>query len=243
MKKLFVVGIGAGNYDGLTVGAVKALQSAGLIVGYTVYCELIQPFFPDKEFLSTPMMKEIERCRIALEHAASGTLTAMICSGDAGVYGMASPVLMLAEEYEVEVEIIPGVTAACSGAALLGSPLTCDFAVISLSDLLTSAETITDRLTHAAQADLCIVLYNPASKKRADHLRRACEVILQYRSPETVCGIAQRIGRGGESAKIMTLAELAGTPVDMFTTVFIGNSSTQIINGKMVTPRGYRNEG
>jgi precorrin-3B C17-methyltransferase len=243
VKKLLVVGIGAGNYEGMTVGAVKALRSAGLIVGYTVYCELIRPYFPDKEFLSTPMMKEIERCRIALGHAASGTLTAMICSGDAGVYGMASPVLSLAEEYGVEVEIIPGVTAACSGAALLGAPLTCDFAVISLSDLLTPTETITDRIKHAAQADLCIVLYNPASKKRTDHLRRACEVILSYRSPDTVCGIARRIGRDGEVSKLMTLSELAETPVDMFTTVFIGNSSTQVINGKMVTPRGYKDEG
>ena len=242
MKKLIVAGIGAGNYDGLTVGAVKALESADLIVGYTVYCDLIKPFFPDKEFLSTPMMKEIERCRIALEHAAAGELTVMICSGDSGIYGMASPVLELAGEYDVEVEILPGVTAAASGAALLGSPITADFAVISLSDLLTPMDKIEKRLECAAMADQCIVIYNPSSHKRADHLKHACEIVMKHQSPDTVCGIARKIGRDGESCEVMTLSELAEAQTDMFTTVFIGNSSTKVINGRMVTPRGYRNE-
>ncbi|MBQ2085409.1 MAG: precorrin-3B C(17)-methyltransferase [Oscillospiraceae bacterium] len=242
MKKLIVAGIGAGNYDGLTVAAIKALEGADIIVGYTVYCDLIKPYFPDKEFLSTPMMREIERCRIALEHAASGKLTVMICSGDSGIYGMASPVLELASEYGVEVEVIPGVTAAASGAALLGSPITCDFAVISLSDLLTPMERIEKRLEGAAMADLCIVLYNPSSRKRADYLMRACDIVLKYRSPETVCGIARNIGREGESSAVLTLAELRETATDMFTTVFIGNSETKVIDGHMVTPRGYRNE-
>ena len=242
MKKLIVAGIGAGSYDGLTVGAVKALEKADLIVGYTVYCDLVKPYFPDKEFLSTPMMREIERCRIALEQAASGKLTVMICSGDAGIYGMASPVLELAGEYGVEVEIIPGVTAAVSGAAILGSPITCDFAVISLSDLLVPMETIEKRLEGAAMAGLCIVLYNPSSRKRADHLKRACSIVMKYRGPETVCGIARNIGREGQSCTVMTLSELAETAVDMFTTVFIGNSTTKEIGGRMVTPRGYRNE-
>jgi len=242
LKKLIVAGIGAGNYDGLTVAAVKALQEADLIVGYTVYCDLMKPYFPDKEFLSTPMMKEIERCRMALEQAASGRLTVMICSGDSGIYGMASPVLELAGEYGVDVEIIPGVTAAASGAALLGSPITCDFAVISLSDLLTPMERIEKRIEGAAMADLCIVLYNPSSRKRADYLKRACDIVLRYRSPETVCGTARNIGREGESAAVMTLAELRETATDMFTTVFIGNSETKVIGGRMVTPRGYRNE-
>ncbi len=242
MKKLIVAGIGAGNYDGLTVGAVKALESADIIVGYTVYCDLIKPYFPDKEFLSTPMMKEIERCRIALEHAASGKLTVMICSGDAGIYGMASPVLELAGEYGVETEIIPGVTAAASGAALLGSPITCDFTVISLSDLLTPMEKIEKRIECSAMADLCMVIYNPSSRKRAGYLKHACEIVMKHCSPDTVCGIARNIGRDGQSFEVMTLAQLADTAVDMFTTVFIGNSSTKIIDGRMVTPRGYRNE-
>lgn len=240
MKKLSVVGIGPGNYEGMTIGAVKALEQADLIVGYNVYCDLIKPHFPAKKFLSTPMKQELERCRLALEHAAGGETTAMICSGDAGIYGMASPVLELAEEYGVEIEIISGVTAASSGAALLGSPITCDFAVISLSDLLTPMELIEKRLEKAAEADFCIVLYNPSSHRRSDYLKHACEIIMRYRSPRTVCGIARNIGREGEKTQIMTLAELAETQVDMFTTVFIGNTATKEIDGKMVAPRGYK---
>lgn len=241
LKKLFIVGIGAGNYEGMTVGAVKALEQADLIVGYTVYCKLIRPYFPDKKFLSTPMMQEIERCRLALEHAAAGETTAIVCSGDAGIYGMASPVLELAEKYDVEIEIIAGVTAASSGAALLGSPITSDFAVISLSDNLTPMEEIERRLKHSAEADLCIVIYNPTSHRRAGYLKKACDIVMRYRSGQTVCGIAQNIGRDGENSRIMTLAELAEAETDMFSTVFIGNSKTKIINGKMVTPRGYKN--
>lgn len=242
MKKLIVAGIGAGNYEGMTVAAVKALERAELIVGYTAYCDLMRPYFPDKTFLSTPMMREIERCRLALEQAAAGKNVALICSGDAGIYGMASPALELAEEYGVEIEIVAGVTAAASGAALLGSPLTCDFAVISLSDLLTPMETIEKRVANAAEADLCIVLYNPRSKKRTDYLKRACEIVMRYRSPETVCGVARNIGREGEESEIMPLAALAEYEADMFTSVFIGNSATKTIGGKMVTPRGYRYE-
>ncbi len=241
MNKLYAVGIGAGNYDGMTVGAVKALEAADVIVGYTVYCDLVKPYFPDKEYISTPMMQEIERCRLALEQAAAGKLTAMICSGDAGIYGMASPLLELAGEYGVEVEVVAGVTAACSGAALLGSPLTCDFTVVSLSDLLTPAGVIEKRLECAAMSDICTVLYNPSSRKRADYLSRACEVFLKHRPADTVCGVAQRIGREGESVRVLKLGELADFPADMFTTVFIGCSATKVIDGKMVTPRGYRN--
>jgi len=241
LKKLYVVGIGAGNYDTMTVGAVKALETADVIVGYTLYCDLVKPYFPDKEYISTPMMKEIKRCRMALESAQSGRLTAMICSGDAGIYGMASPILELAKEYGVEVEVVAGVTAASSGAALLGSPLTCDFTVISLSDLLTPMEVIEKRIEGAAMSDICMVIYNPSSKKRADHLKKCCEILLKYHSSETVCGITQNIGRDGESTKLLTLSELADYPSDMFTTIFIGNSMTKVIGGRMVTARGYRN--
>ncbi len=240
MKKLTVVGIGPGNYEGMTVGAMKALENADLIVGYTTYCDLMRPYFPDKKFLSTPMMQEVDRCRLALEHAASGEDTAMICSGDAGIYGMASPVLELAGEYGVEIEIISGVTAAASGGALLGSPLTCDFAVISLSDLLMPIELIEKRIEKAAEADLCIVLYNPGSHKRSDYLKKACGILMRHRSPKTLCGITRNIGREGEYSHILTLAQLAEQQVDMFTTVFIGNSATKNIGGKMVTPRGYK---
>ena len=211
LNTLYVVGIGAGNYDGMTVGAVKTLENSDVIVGYTVYCDLIRPFFPGKTFIATPMMRETERCRLALEHALTGTKTSMICSGDAGIYGMASPVLELAAEYgeQVDVKIVAGVTAAASGAALLGSPLTADFAVISLSDLLTPMETIEKRLRCAAEGDMCIAVYNPSSRKRADHLKRACEIVMQYRSPETVCGLAHNIGREGENTALTTLGKLA----------------------------------
>lgn len=242
LKKVYVVGIGAGNYDGMTVGAVKVLENADIIVGYTVYVDLIRPFFPDKQFLSTPMMKETERCRLALEKAAEGNTVAMICSGDAGIYGMASPILELAVEYGVEAEIIAGVTAASSGAALLGSPITCDFAVLSLSDLLTPFDVIMKRIESVASADMCMVIYNPSSKKRSDYLAKACETVMRYRSQTTVCGICRNIGREGESFEITTLAELANTQADMFSTVFIGNSSTKIVNGRIVTPRGYSYE-
>lgn len=243
MNKLYVVGIGAGNYEGMTIGAVKALKGVDLVVGYTAYCDLMRPLFPDITFLSTPMTREVERCKLALEQAAAGKRVALICSGDAGIYGMASPVLELAKNYGVEVEIIAGVTAAASGAALLGSPLTCDFAAISLSDLLTPMDMIEQRLAGAAAADLAVVLYNPASKKRAEHLQKACEILLRFRSPETVCGVVRNIGRAGEETKLMTLRELKDYRADMFTTVFIGNSATRVINGKMVTPRGYHYEG
>ena len=187
------------------------------------------------------MMQEIERCRLALEHASGGETTAVVCSGDAGIYGMASPVLELSEKYEVEIEIIAGVTAASSGAALLGSPITNDFAVISLSDNLTPMDDIEKRLEKAAEADLCIVLYNPTSHRRAGYLKKACEIVMRCRSGQTVCGIAHNIGRDGEEARLLTLSELAEAETDMFSTVFIGNSATRIINGKMVTPRGYKN--
>ena len=166
---------------------------------------------------------------------------AMICSGDAGVYGMAGLILEIGREYpEVSVEIVPGVTAASSGAAVLGAPLMHDFAVISLSDLLTPWETIEKRLRAAAMGDLCVCIYNPSSKKRAGYLRRACEILMEEKSPDTVCGAVKNIGREGEESQVMTLGELSGYEADMFTTVFVGNSQTMELSGAMVTPRGYR---
>lgn len=241
-NKLYVVGIGAGSYGGMTAAAANALERSEVIAGYTVYTDLVKEQFPDKEYIETPMTKETERCIMALESAASGKVTAMICSGDAGIYGMASPVFELSEGYDVKIEVIAGVTAASSGAAVLGAPLTHDFAVISLSDLLTPRELIDRRIEAAAQCDLCVVIYNPASKKRADYLADACDRMMKYKSPDTVCGVVRNIGREGESASVMTLRELRDYRADMFTTVFVGNSGTVVIGGKMVTPRGYRHE-
>ena len=241
MRKLYVVGIGPGNYEGMTVRAREALAESEIIIGYTVYVDLLKDQYPGKEFLTTPMRQEAERVGLALSKAAQGRTSALICSGDAGIYGMSALALELAPEYPcVEIEVIPGVSAMLSGGAILGAPLAHDFAVISLSDLLTPWETIEKRLACAAQADFVICLYNPASHKRKGHLQRACDIILQYAPSERVCGLTQNIGREGEASRILTLRELRETEVDMFTTVFIGNSQTKVIGARMVTPRGYR---
>lgn len=241
MNKIYVVGIGPGDYEQMTIKAVKVLQDCDVIVGYTVYVDLVKEYFPDKRYLTTPMRKEVERCRLAFEQAAAGAATAMICSGDAGVYGMSGLILEIGREYpQVEVEIIAGVTAAIGGAAVLGAPLMHDFAVISLSDLLTPWELIEKRLLAAAQADFAVCLYNPSSKKRRDYLQKACDLMLRYKAEDTVCGTVFEIGRRGEQMKLCTLKELRDTRADMFTTVFVGNSQTRIVDGRMVTPRGYR---
>jgi len=243
LSKLSVVGIGPGSFENMTQRAQQALADCDVIVGYTVYVELVKAHYADREFLTTPMRKEVERCELAFERAAAGKNVAMICSGDAGVYGMSGLIYELSPKYPgVEIEIIPGVSAVISGAAILGAPLMHDFAVISLSDLLTPWEKIEKRLLCAAEADFVLCLYNPSSMKRRDYLQRACDLVLRFAAPETVCGIAKNIGREGESTEILTLAQLRDTEVDMFSTVFIGNSQTRAIDGKMVTPRGYRHE-
>lgn len=243
MNKIYVVGIGPGAYEKMTIEAAETLKKCDCIVGYDVYIDLVKDHFADKKFLSTPMRKEVERCVMAFEEANKDQTVAMICSGDAGVYGMASLIYQVGADYpETEIEIIPGVTAAVSGAAVLGAPLIHDFCLISLSDLLTPWELIESRLKAAAAGDFVVSLYNPSSIKRHDYLQKACDILMDYgKAPETVCGIVKMIGREGQSCETMTLAELRDTKVDMFTTVFIGNSSTMNMNGKMVTPRGYKN--
>ena len=241
MGKLYVVGIGPGDGKTLTGAARAALDASELLCGYTGYVELVKPLCPDKPVYTTGMTGELARCRYCLEQAAAGRTLALVCSGDAGVYGMAGPVLELKPEYpEAEVEIIPGVTAALSGAALLGAPLGHDFCVISLSDRLTDWETIERRLRLAARGDFALCLYNPASRGRPEHLRRAAVILLEEKSPDTVCGLVRNIGRVGESLRILRLDELRDAEADMFTTVFIGTSTTRKILGRMVTPRGYR---
>ena len=243
MNTLYVIGIGPGAYEKMTIEAAEALKSSDVIVGYTVYVDLVREHFPGKEFLTTPMKREVERCELAFAEAAKGKTVAMICSGDAGVYGMTGLMYEIGVRYpQVELKLIGGLTAATSGAAVLGAPLIHDFAVVSLSDLLTPWEKIEKRVELAAAADFVICLYNPSSKKRKDYLQRACDLVLKHQSPETVCGYVKNIGREGEEGHVLTLRELRDTQVDMFTTVFVGNSQTMEINGKMVTPRGYRYE-
>lgn len=241
MSKIYVTGLGPGAADQMTIRARKVLEKCPVIIGYTVYIDLIREEFPDKTFLSTPMRKEADRCRMAFAEAQKGQDVAMVCSGDAGVYGMAGLICEVGKDYpDVGIEIVPGITAASGGAAVLGAPLMHDFAVISLSDLLTPWEKIERRIRAAAEADFVICIYNPSSKKRADYLKKACEMILEFRRPETVCGIVRNIGRDGETYEILSLERLRDTQVDMFTTVFIGNSNTMELNGRMVTPRGYK---
>ena len=242
MNKLYVVGIGPGEYEQMTLKAIHALEKSDVIIGYTVYVELVKEHFPGKEFMTTPMKKEVDRCVLAFEEAQKGKTVSMICSGDAGVYGMSGLMFEVGVNYpKVELEVIPGVTAATGGAAVLGAPLIHDFCLISLSDLLTPWEKIEARLLGASQADFVICLYNPSSKKRHDYLQKACDLMMKYKSEDTVCGIVSQIGREGESYQVMTLKELRDTQVDMFTTVWVGNSQTKVVSGKMVTPRGYRN--
>lgn len=241
--KVSVVGIGPGNYENMTVKAVRTLEECDVIAGYTVYCDLVRPFFLDKEYISTPMMGEEKRVKLAYDKAAEGKKVALVCSGDAGVYGMAGLCYEEAVNCEcVDTEVIPGVTAAISGAALLGAPLIHDFCLISMSDRLTPMELIEKRLRAAASADMGIVIYNPESKGRKGYLSHACEILSEFIPDDRVCGIAGNIGRNGEYFKVMTLGELKNAKADMFSTVFIGNSSTKNITEHMVTLRGYRSE-
>lgn len=241
MNRVYVVGIGPGAGKQMTEEAREVLNACDTIIGYTVYVDLVKEQFPEKEFLTTPMKQEVKRCKMAFEEAMKGKKVAMICSGDAGVYGMAGLMYEVGVEFpKAELEIVPGITAAIGGAAVLGAPLIHDFAVISLSDLLTPWEKIEKRVRAAAMADFVICLYNPSSRKRHDYLEKACNMMLKYKAEDTICGIVRQIGRDGQESRILTLKELKDTEVDMFTTVFIGNEQTQEMDGHMVTPRGYR---
>ena len=212
-KTVFVVGLGPGGGQFLTVQAQSALQQAEVLCGYTVYIDLVRPLYPEKECYTTGMTREIDRCRWALDTARAGRDVALVCSGDAGVYGMASPLLELAH----------------------------DFCVISLSDRLTPWEVIEKRLACAAQGDFALALYNPSSKGRPDYLRRAVDILLANgKAPDTLCGSVRNIGREGQEKHILPLSQLRDTEVDMFTTVFVGNAATRALSGRMVTPRGYR---
>ena len=239
--KLYVVGFGPGSKDDMTLRAVSAIEDADLVIGYTTYTDILREYFPDKKYKATGMMREAERCRIAIEEAEKGQTVAMVSSGDSGIYGMAGIIYQMAEEMDsrIEIETIPGVTAASSAASILGAPLMHDFAVISLSDLMTSMDLIMKRIDRAADADMIIALYNPKSKKRTDHLQKAVDIIGRYRSPETPVGIVRNAGRKDECKIITRLGKIDYDKVDMFCIVIIGNSQTYFSKGRMITPRGY----
>lgn len=235
---IYVVGLGPGGREQMTRRALETLEASDVIIGYKKYIELIAADFSHKQLISSAMKNETERCRQAFDMARSGQSVALVSSGDPGVYGMAGIMLETSAGRE-RVEVIPGVTAASSAAALLGAPLMHDFAVVSLSDLLTPWELIEKRLAAVSMADFVICIYNPRSKGRPDHLARACDVVMEQRSGCTPSGWVRCAGRDGESFSIMPLSKLREEEVDMFTTVFIGNSSTRVIDGRLVTPRGY----
>ena len=246
MNKLYAVGLGPGGEEFFTGQARAAIEKSDIVCGYTVYVDLVKEVYPDKEYFTTSMRQEIDRCRKALELAESGKTVAMVCSGDSGVYGMAAPMYELLPEYESQnitaddITVIPGVTAAISGAAQLGAPINHDFCVISLSDLLTPWETIERRLIAAIQGDFAIAIYNPSSKKRHDYLKKACQIMLDAGADKNrACGYVENIGRDGTKTVVCTLDELKDAQVNMFTTVFVGNSKSEIIQGKLVTKRGY----
>ena len=229
MGKVFVVGIGPGNFENMTIRADRALCACDAIVGYPVYVDLVKDRYPGKALYQTPMTKEVARCQLALDLAREGKTVCLVCSGDSGIYGMAALVFELrGESTQPEIEAVPGLTAACSGGAVLGAPLT-------------QWQTIEKRLLAAAQADFSIAIYNPASHGRPEHLARACEILLRVLPENRLCGIVRNIGREGQSHRVLTLQELQTAPVDMFCTVFIGNSSTKELSGALLTPRGYRN--
>ena len=240
--KIYAVGLGPGDPAYLAPRAKEAILASDVIAGYTPYLEFIHVLLQNKKIIATGMKGETERCEAAIVEALRGKQVCVVSGGDAGIYGMAALLYELAERHDaIEVEVIPGITAANSAAAILGSPLTNDFAVISLSDLLSTWEMIEKKIDVCSTADMVLCLYNPQSKKRSDYLERACAIVLRHKPPETKCGYVRNAYRGDNmESRICTLAELSKMSVDMFTTVIIGNSDTKIINGKLVTVRGYR---
>jgi precorrin-3B C17-methyltransferase len=226
----------------MTPKAKAELEAADVVVGYGTYIKLIQNVIKkEAEVIAGTMGKEVERAQIAVDKAKAGKAVVMVSSGDPGVYGMAGIVLEVAakDKTPVPVEIVPGVTAATAAAAILGAPLVSDFAVISLSDLLTPLEKIERRLELAAQADMSIVLYNPQSQGRIEPLAKAYEIMMKYIDPQTPVGIVRQAGREGQNFTITTLKDLLNCDIDMVTTIVVGNSATKVVKGKMVTARGY----
>ena len=239
MAKIYVVGIGPGKKGDMTFRAYDALEKSDVIIGYKTYIDLIKEYFPEKELISSPMKKEVDRCREVVEIAESGKTVSLISSGDAGIYGMAGIMLEIVPE-GIETEIIPGVTASNAAAATAGAPLMHDFATISLSDLLTDWDLIKKRVDLASQGDFVISLYNPKSKGRTTQIEDAAEIMLKYKSPETPVAIVRNAGREDERVTAATLGTMLEHEIDMLTVVIIGNSKTFMKNGKIITPRGYK---
>jgi len=241
-KNLYIIGIGPGNLSDISRRAYQILKEVEVIVGYKKYIDCIKELISEEQQIYiSGMRKEKERVQKAIDYANQGKSCALISSGDPGVYGMAGLALEMVEKQKINLktEIIPGITAANAAAAVLGAPLMHDYTVISLSDILTPWDLIKKRLEAAAAADFITTLYNPRSSRRKKQLKKAREIFLEYRSPETPVGIVRSVGRDQEEIMISTLKKMPLEKVDMLTTVIIGNSQSYIANKKIITPRGY----
>ena len=239
--KIYVVGIGPGKKADMTFRAYEAMEKSDIIIGYKTYMDLIKEYYPGKEMKNSPMTKEVDRCIEVLKLAKEGKNVALISSGDAGVYGMAGIMLEIADG-EVEVEIIPGVTATNAAAAIVGAPVMHDYVTISLSNLLTDWELIKKRLELAAQGDFVVSIYNPKSRGRVTQIEQAREIMLKYKPKTTPVAIVRNAGREDEEHVVTTLDEMLNHEINMLTIVIIGNANTFIKDGKMITPRGYSNK-
>ena len=238
---IYVIGIGPGGKEYMTLEAIESIKNSDVIVGYKTYINLIEDMISDKEVVQNGMRKEIDRCKMAVEIAKEGKNVAVVSSGDSGIYGMAGLILELVvkEDEDIKVKVVPGVTASIAAASVLGAPIMHDFCHISLSDLLTPWEVIEKRLRLAAEADFVVCLYNPRSKGRSEHLARAFEIMGEFKDGSTPVGIVKDAGREGEEKHICTFDTMNFEIVDMTTMVIVGNKSTFIDKDMMITPRGY----
>lgn len=245
MGKITVIGIGPGSLEDMTPRARKAIESTEVVVGYKTYIKLVESIIGGKEIIDNGMMQEVERCQLAVKSAAEGKETVVISSGDSGIYGMAGLVLELVLQLPENERpewggVVAGISAVQASAAILGAPLMHDFAVISLSDLMTPWELIKKRAEAAASADFVIALYNPKSHKRVNHIEEIREIVMKYRSPETPVGIVSSASRDAEEKVISNLENFTKEDIHMFSLVIIGNSNTYVKDGYMITPRGYK---
>ncbi len=241
MKKLYIIGIGPGGEEDFTLGMIRALEASEVIVGYKPYLNYIKNYTQGKEIYTTGMKSEIERCKMALASAESGKTTAMVSTGDAGLYGMAGPLLELAADKDIDIEIIPGISANFAAASRVGAPIMHDMVTISLSDLMTPLDLIQKRIRLAAQGDFVICFYNPRSKGRPDYLKAAMGILKEegYEDSRPVA-LVKHARRVGEEKILTTVGDLDDSFCDMNTMVIVGNKETYVKNGVMITPRGYK---
>ena len=241
--RLTIVGLGPGSRETMTGQAQQAIAGCDVVIGYGGYFVGLEDLVAGKEIIALPLTQETRRAELAVEQAAAGKRVCVISSGDAGVYGMASLVLevaaLLPADQRPDLVVVPGISAVNASASLLGAPLSHDFAVISLSDLLTPWPKIERRLAAAAEADFVIALYNPKSQRRAWQYPRAQEIIAQHRSGDTPVGIVRSAYRPDQDVQLTDVAHMAQARVDMLSTVIVGNSQTRRFDRLLVTPRGY----